>query len=203
MELRTLNNHGRVSFELGPQPVAISRLHVLDSNAETMWDLVPMSLKSIPVLSADMAFVELPQGSARAVLEALKEAAHDFNEAGVLSEQTATDAIRALSDLIGARQQAGGLSEETAATALGALRELSQSWKEVGRVHGQAATQQRKPDESGDRSDRPPVSRVVYGEVPDGYRQVQEPRPLTPGEKYCVVVFGEEVFDLGRDFFVA
>lgn len=33
----------------------------------------------------------------------------------------------------------------------------------------------------------PPVSRIVYGEVPSGYCEPVEARLLVRGEKYCVV----------------
>lgn len=202
MKLRIVKSQGTVSFELGAQPVGLSRLQVLDSHGVTMWDLVPLSARAVPIHAADMAFVELPQSSAGAVLEALRRAVQDLNAADEQTEQAANPIV-ALSDLIAARQQGGELSDQTATAALEALRELEHSWKEVGGAPGQLATREAKQWVTGSRSPWAGVSRVSYGEIPNGYRQVQEPRPLTRGEKYCVVVFGEEVFDLGRDFFVA
>ena len=43
----------------------------------------------------------------------------------------------------------------------------------------------------------------MYGDVPEGYREAVKAKPLVRGEKYYIVVFGDEVFDLARDFFVA
>jgi hypothetical protein len=53
-----------------------------------------------------------------------------------------------------------------------------------------------------DGGGEPPVDRVVYGEVPSGYREVVRATPLLPGEKYCVFVFGEGFEKGGEYFFV-
>lgn len=202
MKLQIVKSHGTVSFELGAEPVALSRLRVLDSHGVTMWDLVPVSVRSVPIHAADMTFVELPQSSAGAVLEALKVAVQDLNEADEQLEQTANPIV-ALSGLIAARQQGGELSDQTATAALEALRELGHSWKEVGGASGQPATREGRHGAAGSRSAWAGVSRVSYGEIPDGYRQLQEPRPLAGGESYSVVVLGAEAFEIGRDSFVA
>lgn len=46
-------------------------------------------------------------------------------------------------------------------------------------------------EESGGRTmpSYPPVGRVVYGEVPKGYREAGKARPLIPTETYYVLVF--------------
>jgi hypothetical protein len=80
MELHTLRESGVVTFELGPNPVALSRLRVADSQGETMWELVPTATKSVPVVGAEMAFVRLPEPSAAAVLQALKGAAEEVTQ---------------------------------------------------------------------------------------------------------------------------
>jgi hypothetical protein len=202
MKLRIVKSHGTVSFELGAQPVALSRLRVLNSHGVTMWDLVPVSVRAVPIDAADMVFVELPQSSAGAVLEALKRAVQDLNAADEQPEQAA-DPIIALSGLIAARQQSGELPDQTATAALEALRELGHSWKEIGGAPGQLAPREGKHRAAESRSSWAGVSRVSYGEIPDGYRQLQEPRPLAEGESYSVVVLGAEAFNIGRDSFVA
>jgi hypothetical protein len=53
-----------------------------------------------------------------------------------------------------------------------------------------------------DRASYPPLSRVVYGELPTGYREVVRATELTSGEKYCVVVFGAGLESVS-DFFTA
>lgn len=50
-------------------------------------------------------------------------------------------------------------------------------------------------------SDDPVVSRIVYGEVPAGYREVVGATPLRAGEKYCAFVWGEG-FEATREYFV-
>ncbi len=46
----------------------------------------------------------------------------------------------------------------------------------------------------------PPVTRIIYGEVPNGYRQQAPAIPLVRGERYCVQVFGRG-FDRAAQFF--
>jgi len=202
MKLRIIESHGKVSFELGTKPVAFSRLCVLDSHGATMWDLVPVSFRAAPIRAADMMFVELPQTSAGAVLEALMGAAQDLNATAEQSEQ-AVNPIVALSSLIASKQQDGELSDETATTALEALREVGRSWEEVGEVPGKPGVREGKHRDGESRSSWRGVGRVSYGEIPDGYRQLQEPRPLVEGESYSVEVLGADAFDLGRMSFVA
>jgi hypothetical protein len=48
--------------------------------------------------------------------------------------------------------------------------------------------------------DYPAVSRIVYGEVPAGYREVRHAAPLKDGETYCLLVLGRS-FDRGAEFF--
>ncbi len=47
-----------------------------------------------------------------------------------------------------------------------------------------------------------PLEEVIYGEVPDGYKERQGASPLEPGEKYCVTCFGEGLDHSGA-FFLA
>lgn len=49
----------------------------------------------------------------------------------------------------------------------------------------------------------PPVSHVVYGEVPEGYRETMKARPLARGRKYYILVFGEGGFSWVHGSFVA
>jgi hypothetical protein len=202
MELQIIKSHGAVSFEFGPQPVALSRLRVLDSDGVTMWDLAPVSFAPVTIHAADVPFVELPESSSGAVLEALKEAVQDLNAGGQRLEQVAGPLV-ALSRLIAARRQGGKLSGETAAAAVKALRELGQSGKEISGIPGLPATREGGYWAPESRSPWAEISRVCYGELPDGYRHLQEPRPLAEGESYSVIVLGAEAFDLGRVSFVA
>lgn len=39
--------------------------------------------------------------------------------------------------------------------------------------------------------DNPPVARVVYGVVPQGYREVVSATALQSGETYCIFIFGD------------
>lgn len=55
---------------------------------------------------------------------------------------------------------------------------------------------------SEEEPDYPPVSRIVYGEPPAGYRATRDAQPLVEGEKYCVLVFGSG-FESTRCYFFA
>jgi hypothetical protein len=50
-------------------------------------------------------------------------------------------------------------------------------------------------------NDDPVVTRIVYGEVPVGYREVVGVSPLRRGEKYCAFVWGDG-FEATREYFV-
>lgn len=49
-------------------------------------------------------------------------------------------------------------------------------------------------------SENPPVTRIVYGEVPGGYREVVKASPLKAGEKYCAMLVGDR-FEKGGEYF--
>jgi hypothetical protein len=51
-----------------------------------------------------------------------------------------------------------------------------------------------------DRERYPHLSRVVYGQLPPGYREVVQAKELTAGQMYCVLVFGAGL-DSFSDFF--
>jgi hypothetical protein len=57
--------------------------------------------------------------------------------------------------------------------------------------------------DSEDEPQYPPVSRVIYGQVPDGYREAAKALPLISGETYCVQVWGQEFFDRTGQHFTA
>jgi hypothetical protein len=48
--------------------------------------------------------------------------------------------------------------------------------------------------------ENPPVTRIVYGEVPTGYREVVRASPLKGGEKYCALLVGDG-FEKGGEYF--
>jgi hypothetical protein len=50
-------------------------------------------------------------------------------------------------------------------------------------------------------SDDPAVSRIVYSEVPAGYREVVGATALRAGEQYCAFVWGDG-FEATREYFV-
>lgn len=200
MKIQVIRSGGKLSFEFGPEPVALSRFRVLDSSGATMWDLEPLTFAPISVNAAAVAFVELPKGSAGAVLEALRQALEDLNSD---SRQPGEDVLGALSGAVAARQAGGELSDETAVAALEALRELSHAGKSVSGVPGRLGTRERQSEPAAGRPSWARVRRISYGEIPEGYRQLQEPRALAEGEAYSVVVLGAEAFDLGHDSFVA
>jgi len=50
-------------------------------------------------------------------------------------------------------------------------------------------------------SDYPAVSRIVYGEVPDGYRERAPARVLKAGEEYAILVMGTGLDHGGKRFF--
>ena len=52
-----------------------------------------------------------------------------------------------------------------------------------------------------DEAEDPPVTRVVYGEVPQGYWERAKALPLQPGEKYCVHVVGRGL-ERGGEYFI-
>ncbi|HEX9407860.1 MAG TPA: hypothetical protein VF975_11125 [Thermoanaerobaculia bacterium] len=47
----------------------------------------------------------------------------------------------------------------------------------------------------------PAVSRIVYGQVPDGYRELAPASTLKPGEEYAVLVMGCGLDHGGKHFF--
>jgi hypothetical protein len=51
-------------------------------------------------------------------------------------------------------------------------------------------------------SDVPRVSTVVYGEVPDGYRETTKAIPLVRGQTYALLIF-DDSSDSGGIHFVA
>ncbi len=55
---------------------------------------------------------------------------------------------------------------------------------------------------SDDDNDVPKVSRVTYGEVPEGYREITKAAPLHAGETYALLVF-DDVSDSGCVHFTA
>lgn len=52
-----------------------------------------------------------------------------------------------------------------------------------------------------DEGTNPPLGRIVYGEVPAGYREVVKATPLSNGEKYCAFLFGDG-FETVHEYFV-
>lgn len=52
-----------------------------------------------------------------------------------------------------------------------------------------------------DEGGNPPVSRILYGQVPAGYREVVRAIPLNSGEKYCAFLFGNG-FETVHEYFV-
>jgi hypothetical protein len=50
-------------------------------------------------------------------------------------------------------------------------------------------------------TESPLVTRIVYGEVPSGYREVLVATPLNAGERYCAFVFGDG-FETAREYFI-
>ena len=56
--------------------------------------------------------------------------------------------------------------------------------------------------ESSGEASYPRLDHVLYGEVPSGYREDVTAAKLTPGQKYCVVVFGTGL-DSASEFFTA
>jgi hypothetical protein len=115
-------------------------------------------------------------------------------------------AVRAFDDVLRAKKEAGELPQEIAAATQRALLELGDAVKGIDRCPREQAVQQQEPARK--REGRQPLdwrvlSRVRYGEAPGGYREIQEARGLTRGEKYSVVAFGAVAFECARDFFVA
>ena len=55
--------------------------------------------------------------------------------------------------------------------------------------------------QSDQASENPPVTRIVFGQVPVGYREVVKAIPLTVGEKYCALLVGDS-FEKGGEHFV-
>lgn len=200
MEMRTLSSDGKISFELTLERGRFSRLRVTDARSETMWDLAPTPVEQIPIEPAESSFVEVPGESAEAVMEVMQEAVRDLELPGGAPEQTTIAAMEALSRRIQARQEAGDLPERTAKAVTKALAELSGEGTGTHEVRSEEANWQvaGEPRELEDR----PITRVVYGQVPDGYRQVQKARPLVHGETYCIVVFGSEPFEVVREHFI-
>lgn len=65
--------------------------------------------------------------------------------------------------------------------------QISEALRDIAGTHG--------------ASNDPAVGRIVYGEVPAGYREVVGATPLRAGEKYCAFVWGEG-FEATREYFV-
>jgi hypothetical protein len=199
MKVQIVRSGGQLGFEFGPEPVALSRLRVLDSSGAIMWDLVPLTFAATPVNPASGAFVELPDDSAGAVLEALKGAVQDLSSD---TGRPGEDVLGALSVAIATRQRQHELSDETAVATLEALRRLGHAWKRASGAPS-FGTGERQREAAAGRASWARVRRISYGEVPEGYRQLHEPRTLTTGEAYSVAVLGAEAFDVGHDSFVA
>ena len=208
MRVRAIHTGDTVCFKVGPQPARLSRLGVFNSHAETMWDVLPTAVKPVPVIGAGMAFSQLPEEPATAVMHALREAVQCLPLPGAFPGHTPGTAMQALSDSIQVRQEAGELSDQTARTAIRALRELGRAMSDAGPPEEavirarQQSTQAQEECGKLQQSESRRVARVVYGEVPDGYSEVQAAKPLVRHEKYCVVVFGNEAFNVASDLFV-
>lgn len=54
---------------------------------------------------------------------------------------------------------------------------------------------------TADDPENSPVSRIVYGQLPAGYREVVKASPLNAGEKYCAFLFGDGFEKAGESFF--
>lgn len=200
MNLEIGRSGGKVIFDFGSEPVALSRLRVLDPSGATMWDLIPLHFAPTPVKATGGSFVRLPEDTAAEVLDALRLGIQDLDSGG---GQAGEDVLGKLSSAITARQQGGELSDKTAAAALQALRELGHAGKSVAGVSGPFDSRGEPCRRSGGGTNSVRVRMVFYGELPEGYRQLQEPRTLVKGEAYSVVVLGVEAFDLGQKSFVA
>jgi hypothetical protein len=63
------------------------------------------------------------------------------------------------------------------------------------------AVTQTLEETAGSRLVYPPLSGIVYGQVPEGYRETMKARLLVRGEEYCVLVHGQG-FDTTRGYFL-
>lgn len=199
MGLRISRASEALIFDLGELPSGFLRLCVSNSSAETMWDLVPVALQTGPVLHADMSFVQLPQGSATDVLRALKEA---VARTGGRREQAVTAPSQVLEELTQALK-ATVLPEQTANAAIHALSQLTQAMSDAGALPAESIAVEARKQTRSQSPRLPPVTKVVYGAVPEGYREIADAQPLVPGQEYRIVLFGEEPFDLACEYFVA
>lgn len=65
--------------------------------------------------------------------------------------------------------------------------EVGELVRDIGRAHSE--------------TDDPEVTRIIYGEIPSGYREVVGATPLRGGETYCVFMWGDG-FEATREYFV-
>jgi hypothetical protein len=174
-------------------PSGVLGLHVFDALAQLIWKVSPIALEPVFGFQANMAIVPLPADNATAVLGALKRAVG--REDRLLSADAGISLSEALKELSEAIAQDESLSRETVGIAQDALSKL---------VGSRPPVQPVIPGKQGVRMAQkrqefiPPLTRVVYGEVPPGYRESAPARALVRGEKYRIVIVGEEAFDVGR-----
>lgn len=67
-------------------------------------------------------------------------------------------------------------------------------------LHTEAEQALKQIGTTADDPKNPPVTRIVYGEVPAGYREVVKASPLNAGEKYCAFLFGDGFEKAGEYF---
>jgi hypothetical protein len=198
VDLRVSQAGNGLVFVLG-KPSRLLSLEVCSSLGETLWTILPSALIPLPVLRMNHAYVQLPHDEAMAVLEVMKDAVATVRGTRELDTKIATSQAQPFRDLADAIAQNQKLPEETARIALKALVDLRESLQTDDRHRvTPALIAEMISSMTARHQPIPAVSRIVYGEVPGGYRETEPASKLVRGERYSITSIGEEPFEIAR-----